>query len=294
MTPARAALYWAAVLLLVPALAAFAVALRAYRLESASLRATGRVPAERPKLAELESLEPVEVRGREGAVHGFHLASRNGAMVVLLHGLGGSRGELLPQARALARAGYGLLWPDLPGHGESAGRRAHGTADVAVVRAAVDAAAARGGWQRLFVYGFSFGGCVALAFASGEPRVAAVAVEGTPPDLERQLAFEYRKGGLPALWGARLADRNAGLDFDYYRPAAAIRALAPRPVLVIAGTADTTVDVAQARALFEAASEPRELWIVEGAEHGQAARVQPEEYARRLVGFFDRHLAPSR
>jgi alpha-beta hydrolase superfamily lysophospholipase len=293
MTPARAALYWAAVLLLVPALAAAAVALRAYRLESASLRAGAWVASERPRLAELEELEAIEAAGPEGPVRAYLLRARNGALVLLLHGLGGSRGELLPQASALARAGYGLLWLDLPGHGESAGGRARGAGDVAAVRAAVEAARARRGWQRLFVYGFSFGGCVGLAFAADDPRVAALVVEGTPPDLERQLEFEYRGGGLPAAWGARLAGRRAGVDFAYYRPAAAIRALAPRPVLVIAGAEDTTVDLAQARGLFEAASEPRELWVVEGAGHGEAALVQPQEYARRLVGFFDRSLAPS-
>ena len=66
------------------------VALRAYRSEMISLRPERRtVP--RPGVPELAHLETVELSGDEGAVRGWYQASRNGALVLLVHGLGGDR-----------------------------------------------------------------------------------------------------------------------------------------------------------------------------------------------------------
>jgi fermentation-respiration switch protein FrsA (DUF1100 family) len=42
--------------------------------------------------------------------------------------------------------------------------------------------------------------------------------------------------------------------------------------------------------LYAAAGEPREMWLVPGAGHGDIALKQPADYERRVVGFFDRHL----
>ena len=46
-----------------------------------------------------------------------------------------------------------------------------------------------------------------------------------------------------------------------------------------------------ARTLFDQASEPKELWIVDKAKHNQAFHLANEEYKRRVLAFFDRHLA---
>jgi fermentation-respiration switch protein FrsA (DUF1100 family) len=54
------------------------------------------------------------------------------------------------------------------------------------------------------------------------------------------------------------------------------------------GTADEAVPVEEAHRLFDAANEPKELWIVPGANHRMIEEVAAEEYQRRLVEFFDR------
>jgi hypothetical protein len=46
-----------------------------------------------------------------------------------------------------------------------------------------------------------------------------------------------------------------------------------------------------AQALFDLASEPKELWFVEGAKHNQALQIATEEYQRRVLTFFEAHLA---
>jgi fermentation-respiration switch protein FrsA (DUF1100 family) len=44
-------------------------------------------------------------------------------------------------------------------------------------------------------------------------------------------------------------------------------------------------------AAVRAAGGPVEAWYVDGATHTEAVKSQPEEYERRLVGFFGRVLA---
>ena len=39
-----------------------------------------------------------------------------------------------------------------------------------------------------------------------------------------------------------------------------------------------------------AAGEPKELWLIPGAEHREGATAAPDEYRRRIVAFFDDNL----
>jgi hypothetical protein len=46
-----------------------------------------------------------------------------------------------------------------------------------------------------------------------------------------------------------------------------------------------------ARALFDKARAPKELWLVGAAKHNQALQVAGNEYRQRVLDFFERHLA---
>ena len=45
-----------------------------------------------------------------------------------------------------------------------------------------------------------------------------------------------------------------------------------------------------ARALHDAAGEPRELWIVPGAGHGEYFTAAPADWRAHVVGFYERTL----
>jgi pimeloyl-ACP methyl ester carboxylesterase len=64
-----------------------------------------------------------------------------------------------------------------------------------------------------------------------------------------------------------------------------------RPLLFIHGGADTYIKPEMARLLFVQAAGPKEFWLVEGAKHNQAVRVAGAEYHRRVLSFFEEHLA---
>jgi hypothetical protein len=43
--------------------------------------------------------------------------------------------------------------------------------------------------------------------------------------------------------------------------------------------------------LFQYAREPKEFWLVPGAKHNQALHLVGDEYRRRVLAFFEQHLA---
>ncbi len=62
------------------------------------------------------------------------------------------------------------------------------------------------------------------------------------------------------------------------------------PKLFIAGTADRYTTLDESNQIFDAASEPKELWAVPEAGHVDLHLIASEEYERRVLSFFDRYL----
>jgi alpha-beta hydrolase superfamily lysophospholipase len=273
-------------LLLVLALCGQAV--RVFRRENADFH-PHRGPVARPAPeADLEGLRDVSFEMSGGAtLRGWWLPSRNAAAVILTHGSGANRAQLLPEARILARHGYGVLLFDWPGHGESGGSVALGEPERRALESAVDFVAAQPGVdaKRIGALGFSVGGAIVAQVAARDSRVRAVVLEGTYANANELNRFAY---GRLMQWPARLAGFLAGTNG--VEPVDAVPALRPRPVLMITGTADQTVPSSMVKQLFDAAGEPKQFWIVVGAGHGGYDRVAPAEYRERLERFFDAAL----
>ncbi|AKF80680.1 Serine aminopeptidase, S33 [Myxococcus fulvus] len=253
------------------------------------------VPVTRPSATpELDAMRDVAFTNTDGlTLRGWYVPSNNRAAVVLVHGFADNRAQLLFEARALARAGYGVLLFDLRAHGESGGDRVTwGDRERRDVTAALDFVAARPDVDpaRLGLFGFSMGGTTALLVAEHDARVKAVAAAGAYPALEADVYSGYGKWGAlsaePVLWTLR----RAGVDVDAVRPIDGMCQLKGRPLLLVNGDVDPDAPAKLQASLFRAACEPKTLWVVEGAGHGEYARVAPEEYARRLREHFDRAL----
>src|SRR5688572_1512241 len=68
---------------------------------------------------EYETLQLVTEDGLTLAA--WYVPSRNGAAMLMVHGISGNRADTLRFGRDLAERGYGVLWFDLRAHGESDG-----------------------------------------------------------------------------------------------------------------------------------------------------------------------------
>jgi uncharacterized protein len=194
--------------------------------------------------------------------------------VLLLHGCPGLEKNLDLAAR-LREAGWNALVFHYRGCWGSAGRYDLRTIPRDVT-AAVDylARCPLVDADRIAVVGHSLGGWAALVTAAAEPRLRAVAVYGAAARLGADLRLspdrvqeEFTRflATTPEEFAAQrdeVAEQMDGL--------AAVTAIWPRPMLVVHGTRDRWVPVAQARELAARAGSSCRYVEVAGANHAFA------------------------
>jgi pimeloyl-ACP methyl ester carboxylesterase len=246
----------------------------------------GRVP--HPAGGAMAGLVDIDLHTTGAEIHGWYLASRSGALIVLLHGTGADRRQLLPEAGFLASAGYGLLMLDFPGHGESTGETTWDEGEREAVRAALDFAVREGlARDKIGVLGFSMGSMIAIQVAAEDGRVAALVVTGAFGDPDGPIANDFGKWGFITAWPAIWMAHFEGMHSAGRRPLDLVAKIAPRPIFIIGGDKDREVTPALELALLTSAREPKRLWMIPGAHHGDYARVAGAEYGRQLVAFYD-------
>jgi uncharacterized protein len=246
-------------------------------------------PITTPADQDLEGIRVVNLAAAgEPRLTAFFRSPANGRLVILVHGTGADRSQLLPEARMLARHGFGFLSLDWPGHGESEGLIQWGKSERRALTRAINWATQtpEAKTHEVGLLGFSNGSWIALQVASNDKRIYAVALTGAFTDVRHLLS---KQGGRFEPLSSGVAMMTAwwhGMRFWERRSKDLIGQISPRPVLLIAGTEDTVVPAWMSEQLFRFAHEPKSLWIIPGAEHGQYATVAPIEYERRLVQFF--------
>lgn len=188
-------------------------------------------------------------------LHGWWIDRRAAARgsVLLCHGNAGNVGDRVAHADVLTRVGFDVLLFDYRGYGSSSGRPGEqGTYRDA--RAALRCLLGRAGVDpaRVLYLGESLGGGVALELALEHPPAGLILLSAftSVRDMAR---IHY--GLLPT---AIVPDAYPSL-----RLIAGLRA----PLLVLHGEDDMIVPVEHARALYDAAPDPKRLRIVRGAGH---------------------------
>jgi fermentation-respiration switch protein FrsA (DUF1100 family) len=240
--------------------------------------------------------ENVALRSADGVLlQGWYVPSTNRAAVLLGHGWGANRTQLLPEARALVNAGYGVLLLDQRAHGESGGEiTTFGDRERMDVRAAVDWLVTRPDVDpsRIGALGFSSGGPGIALQAAGDTRIRTVVLEAVTTSLVDAARDESGPYSWLVTGPALLVLWACGVDVASVRTDAAVVRLAPRPLLIVHGDQDRIVPLSRAEQLYRAAHEPKRLLIVKGAGHGDFGSVDPR-YEEALVRHFDDAMAAS-
>jgi alpha-beta hydrolase superfamily lysophospholipase len=156
-------------------------------------------------------------------------------------------------------------------------------------------------------FGISKGGGAGLIAASRDPSVLCCVTDGifgtyttVVPYMRywfqiynnnriRQAVIPSWYYGLIAMVALRGVGKSRQCRFPHLEKA--LRRLAPRPVLMIHGEGDTYIKPTMAQSLFRRLNSNGELWLVPGAKHNQALQLVGDEYRRRVLNFFDEHLA---
>ncbi len=212
--------------------------------------------------------------------------------VILMHGFSWNRlGELAAFVPWLSQR-YHVLQFDFRGHGASGDADITlGTAERRDVAAAVRLLEGRG-LGPIALMGLSMGAAVAIMAAPDLP-VAAVVADAPYADLFNPIANRMRElhYPMPAL-GSRLIVAGAGLRARtrMLAPIDRVADIAPRGLLIIGPREDQLIDHDQVLRLYDAAGDPKELYVVEGAGHPDAHALGGADYERRVLDFLARHL----
>jgi fermentation-respiration switch protein FrsA (DUF1100 family) len=228
-------------------------------------------------------------------LHGWLIPGRKGmGAVVLMHGVRANRLSMLDRARFLARAGFTVLLFDFQAHGESPGTHVtFGYLESRDARAAVDYVRANVPGEKVGVIGVSMGGAAAL-LAEPVLDVEAIVLEMVYPTANQaignRLIARFGRAGkllIPLLtWQLK---PRLGVGADDLRPIDKVGRMT-MPKLFIAGSDDKYTPLAESQQMFETASNPKDLWIVNGAGHQDLYRFMKSEYEQRILTFFSRYL----
>jgi carboxylesterase len=223
--------------------------------------------------------------------------------VLCLHGLAGTPWDVRLPAEHLAGLGFRCVGPLLPGHGTSPAELARTSADawLSAALGAYDALAER--HSRVYVFGLSMGGVLALALCQ-QRAVSGAVLLAVPLQIRARLRLAVQLlhrfvAGVPRVPG--IIDPVARAANPGYRrmPLPAVRSLIAlqarvcadltkvrQPLLLVYSSRDRTVELANAERIRQSvASEQVELLRLERSGHVLTVDSEHEGIARSAGRF---------
>jgi fermentation-respiration switch protein FrsA (DUF1100 family) len=223
-------------------------------------------------------------------LHGWMLPARGKARgtVLFLHGNAENISTHIGNVYWLPAQNYNVFLPDYSGYGLSEGvptvdgvqHDISGAMGYLLKRADIDS-------ERIVILAQSLGGALAIYNVAHSPYRAKIKA------LISESAFsDYRaitREKLASFWLTWPLQWPLSLTIDNdYSPMPAAHKISPIPLLIIHGDKDNVVPLAHGQALFAAAAEPKEMWIVPGGGHIEALRHK--KYQDRLLEYLGRVL----
>lgn len=235
------------------------------------------VPA--PANVGLHGVEAVIIpRGDGGTLGGWFIpAPRPDAFtIIVFNGNAGNRAYRAPLAAALRARGCAVLLFDYRGFGDSQGMPTESglEADARAVRAyAAQRSDVRA--DRLVYFGESLGAAVAATLAVEHPPVSLI-LRSPFTSLADIGRVHYPILPVRLL----LRDRFASID-----RIASVRS----PVLIVAGDRDSIVPLDLSRRLFEKAAAPKEMVVVQWADHNDLELLNGDRLIGAMMQFLERY-----
>jgi pimeloyl-ACP methyl ester carboxylesterase len=239
--------------------------------------------------------EDVTIQARVGGeFKAYFIPGSNGAAIIIPPPHSGGRGARLNEADVLARHGYAVLTFESRRCADM-GSLSLGYEEVNEVGDALDYLRARDDVNpdRIGILGFSSAGATSVMSAARFSDIRAVIAEGGYGDFAEGSVGLGRGSDalLEKIFKQSLAISYrviSGTDIHKLSPQDQIGDIAPRPILLIYGSRERSL--AGAYDQLAAAGENAELWIVDGAGHGNYLTIAPAEYEQRVIAFFDNAL----
>ncbi|MEG4440990.1 alpha/beta fold hydrolase [Microcoleus sp. AT9_B5] len=200
-----------------------------------------------------------------------------GGVVLYLHGNASNVGANVEHADRFHRLGLSVFTIDYRGYGKSQGDFPSESQVYEDAQLAWDYLVKQRGINpnQIYIYGHSLGGAIAIDLAVRHPEAAGVIVEGSFTSTRAMVDFQ--KG----LFWMFPIDFLLTQRFDSLSKVDRLQT----PVLFIHGTADSVVPAQMSKKLFDAAPEPKQLYIVPDGGHTNVAQIGGAEYLQIVSKF---------
>ncbi len=216
-------------------------------------------------------------------------------VIILNHGTPGNRVSMVARAAFLYKHGYNILLFDFQSYGNSQGplstlgmvESEDILASIVYLHSLADTQ-----YSKIGVLGLSMGATAAVLAAARTNDIAALVAESCPVDATRVT------GDVPSE-EIREADQllvedEFGVDITQARPIDVVQKLAGHtPIFFINGNTDNVTPLPGMYALYNAASNPKQYWVVPGAAHAASFAVDTQGYIAHVNAFFDTYLGVS-
>ena len=221
-------------------------------------------------------------------ISAWYTPPKNGVVILVAHGYGDKRMEDFYEL--FASHGYGVVAWDFRAHGKSGGDFSSlGYYEVLDVKAALDFALAQPGVEHIGGWGGSMGAVTMLRATAQYPEIEAVVADSPFVTLEEEMEQVVPYSLMRYLMNF-FVEMETGLTLDLVRPVDDIASISPRPVFIIQGMGDEMVPLNSAQQLYDAAGEPRKLWLEDDVPHLNMYAYYKEKYIKRVINFFDQYL----
>lgn len=231
----------------------------------------------------------------------FRPEQGNGQVVIVLHGHTDNRAGVEGFVPMLLRHRYAVLAPDARVHGESGGDIAtYGIYESRDLGRWVDWLTTQNYHGCVYGLGESMGAAILLQALPNEPRFCA-AVADSPYSSFHEVAYDRmgQKVGAGDDVGRTLfrplideaflyVKLRYGIDLNQADPAAAA-AHSQVPVLLIHGAEDFDIPLRHCQTILKNHVGAMEFWEVPGAGHTAAFGTEPDEFERRVTGWFTQY-----
>lgn len=222
----------------------------------------------------------------------FHTDENSHKWLIAIHGYTGKRAHMYPYARFYAEKGYNILTPDMRSHGDSEGKFiGMGWLDKDDVKLWIDYILNIDPQAEIVLHGVSMGGATVM-MTSGEDlpdNVKAVIDDcgytSVWDEFTDEAKYLFHIPQFPILHTASIISWiRAGYSFQ---EASAIEQVKKTkvPIFFIHGSEDNFVKTDMVYSLYEACPTKKDLYVVNGAGHGQALYLNPELYFKKVFDF---------
>ena len=238
--------------------------------------------------------EAVSFKTKDGlTLRGWFIPSEySNATIIVGHGFPFDKSNILPVTKFL-NTRYNLFYYDFRYFGESEGKiTTIAYKEQQDLLEAIEYLKNRKDVENIGIMGFSLSATTALLINSKDIKaiVSDSAYLSIPKALEKIYFIFPWIVKYPFIWATALYAKIF-LGINIYKISALenVKTL-ETPILFIHGEKDSQISVEHSKILNHSALNST-LWIIEGADHGQSFAINPEEYKKRVLNFFDKYMS---